>query len=181
MKTYPALFTAIGGQDGMDVGGVYQMTCAIYRTQQPWAIRCLLFGMLGLFFHCNICVSSYNRSDPFHRLQTVGIDGWQWAAFDDLPHYLILDNQPNKCNAQVSGDSNIVLVWLKSLYGWHSMPSFIRKNTFALEPLRTDQKFSQYLRAPGSSWECLGVPGCFWKTLRHSSVGKCFQINPRQS
>jgi hypothetical protein len=35
MKTYPALFAAIGGRDGMDAGGVHQMTCAIYRTCQP--------------------------------------------------------------------------------------------------------------------------------------------------
>jgi hypothetical protein len=33
MKTYPALFVAIGGRDGMDVGGVHQMMCAIYRTR----------------------------------------------------------------------------------------------------------------------------------------------------
>ena len=49
---------------------------------------------------------------------------------------------------------------------YHSL--CIRKNTFALEPLRTEQRFSQYLRAPGSSWEYLGVPGYFWETLRHS-------------
>jgi len=38
MKTYPALFTAIGGRDGMDAGGAHWMTCAIYRTNQRWAL-----------------------------------------------------------------------------------------------------------------------------------------------
>ena len=91
MKTYPALFAAIGGRDGMDAGRVHQMICAIYRTCQPLGAHCL--GCWAYFFMAiYMCVSSYNRSDPFHRLQAVGIDGWQWAAFDDLPHYLILDN-----------------------------------------------------------------------------------------
>jgi hypothetical protein len=35
MKTYTALFAAIGGRDGMDAGRVHQMTCAIYGTHQP--------------------------------------------------------------------------------------------------------------------------------------------------
>jgi hypothetical protein len=32
IQTYPALFAAIGGQDGMDAGGAHRMTCSIYRT-----------------------------------------------------------------------------------------------------------------------------------------------------
>ena len=88
MKTYPALFMAIGGRDEMDAGRVHQMMCAIYRTCQPLGACCLGYFSIAIYIY----VSSYNRSDPFHRLQAVGIDGWQWAAFDDLPCYLILDN-----------------------------------------------------------------------------------------
>jgi hypothetical protein len=40
MKTYTALFAAIGGRDGMDAGGVHQMTCAIYGTHQPSGAGC---------------------------------------------------------------------------------------------------------------------------------------------
>jgi hypothetical protein len=56
MKTYPALFAAIGRRDGMDARGAHQMTCAIYRTHQPSGARrsLLLFGTLCSFFHCNI-------------------------------------------------------------------------------------------------------------------------------
>ena len=56
MKAYPALFVAIGGRDGMDAGGVHQMTCTIYRTRQPLGApgSLSLFGTLGLFFHHNI-------------------------------------------------------------------------------------------------------------------------------
>ena len=36
IKTYPALFTAMG-QDGMDVGGTHWMTCSINRTWQALA------------------------------------------------------------------------------------------------------------------------------------------------
>jgi hypothetical protein len=45
MKTYPALFAAIGGRDGMDAGGVHQMTCAIYRTRQLFNF--IVLGLLG--------------------------------------------------------------------------------------------------------------------------------------
>ena len=38
MKMYPAFFAAIGGQDGMDAGGAHWMMCAIYRTNQRWAL-----------------------------------------------------------------------------------------------------------------------------------------------
>jgi hypothetical protein len=70
MRTYPALFVAIGGRDGMDAGGVHQMTCAIYRTRQPFDFIVLgLLGTLGLFFIAiYICIGSYNRSDPIQKI-----------------------------------------------------------------------------------------------------------------
>jgi hypothetical protein len=37
IKTYSALFTAIGGRDGMDAGGTHWMTCSINRTRQALA------------------------------------------------------------------------------------------------------------------------------------------------
>ena len=49
MKTYPALFAAIGGRDGMDAGGVHQMTCAIYRTRQPLLVALVVWDV-GLIF-----------------------------------------------------------------------------------------------------------------------------------
>jgi hypothetical protein len=48
MKTYPALFAAIGGRDGMDAGGVHQMTCAIYRTHQLFDF--IVLGTLEMIF-----------------------------------------------------------------------------------------------------------------------------------
>ena len=61
MKTYTALFAAIGGRDGMDAGGVHQMTCAIYRTRQPFDF--IMLGLLGtlemIFLLKNIYISGY--------------------------------------------------------------------------------------------------------------------------
>ena len=44
LNTYSSLFAAIGGQDGMDVGGTHWMTRSIYRTRHqslgvPFAIE----------------------------------------------------------------------------------------------------------------------------------------------
>jgi hypothetical protein len=60
MKTYPALFMAIGGRDKMDSGGVHQMICAIYRTHQP------LVGALGslLLFGCSLPCPIDSRWTP---------------------------------------------------------------------------------------------------------------------
>jgi hypothetical protein len=46
MKTYPALFAAIGGRDGMDAGGAHWMTCAIYRTCLG-ARGCIVHWVIG--------------------------------------------------------------------------------------------------------------------------------------
>ena len=41
IKTYTALFAAIGGWDGMDAGGAHWMTCFINRSPP---LSCLGFG-----------------------------------------------------------------------------------------------------------------------------------------
>jgi len=60
-------FRGYWGGDGMDAGGVHQMTCTIYRTRQPLGApgSLSLFGTLGLFFNHNIYMyCSYNCSEP---------------------------------------------------------------------------------------------------------------------
>ena len=42
-------FRGYRGRDGMDAGGVHQMTCAIYRTRQPLLVALVVWDV-GLIF-----------------------------------------------------------------------------------------------------------------------------------
>jgi hypothetical protein len=60
MKPYTALFAAIGGRDGMDAGGVHQMTCAIYGTRQPSGAGRSRWAYFFIAIHIYICIGGWD-------------------------------------------------------------------------------------------------------------------------
>jgi hypothetical protein len=57
IKTYSALFIAIGRRDGMDAGGIHWMTCSINRTWQ--ALAPTRAQIAWLFTVKNMYITSY--------------------------------------------------------------------------------------------------------------------------
>jgi hypothetical protein len=60
MKTYTALFAAIGGRDGMDAGGVHQMMCAIYGTHQPSGAGHSHWAYFFIAIYIYICIGGWD-------------------------------------------------------------------------------------------------------------------------
>jgi hypothetical protein len=62
--------------------------------------------------------------------------------------------------------------------------AYIRKNTFALELLRTEQNListQEHLQAPRSTWEFLGASGKLSDIPQYVDVPICFYVTPRKS
>ena len=60
----------------------------------------------------------------------------------------------------------------------------IRKNTFALELLRTTQNVvstQEHLQTPRSSWVLVGAPGKLSDIPQHVDVPMCSYVTPRKS
>ena len=66
---------------------------------------------------------------------------------------------------------------------WASVTT-IRKNTFALELLRTTQNVvstQEHLQTPRSSWVLVGAPGKLSDIPQHVDVPMCSYVTPRKS